>query len=287
MVVVIGVTGGGKSSTANTLRHSNRNSFEVSGSITSVTQSIAFRDYSYDAGGTPGYKHEQLNRVDFRVIDTPGLQDTNRKSQDLVQELRKLKSLAPHGVSAFLVCVPMGRVTEEHEAVLENLVKLFGPALARHSAVVVTSARVKPGPGQTPVLLNRNDLMEQIGKLPVGHFLRNFVEQAGWRLVGAENVLEPYRTQSSLRLHQAVLDTVDANDGKRFQLARELESLKEGEGEKSFDDDLLRRLMTASQQRKAQTLSGTVTCRQAEISASPAGDKLTFTEQCEIDVGRS
>lgn len=63
VVIVIGVTGSGKSSTANTMRHANRDAFEVSGSITSVTQSVAFRDYSLDVGGIPGYVHETPSRA--------------------------------------------------------------------------------------------------------------------------------------------------------------------------------------------------------------------------------
>lgn len=274
VVVVVGVTGGGKSSTANTLRHSNRNSFQVSSSITSVTQSIGYRDYSFDPGGTLGQK-VQLSKIHFRVIDTPGLQDTNQRSVE--QELEKLQALAPHGVSAFLVCVPMGRVTPEHEAVLENLVVLFGPHFSQHSVVVVTSARVKPNPRQPPMLLNRNELQEQMGKLPSKHFLRQFVEQAGHRLVGVENVLEPYRTQSALRLHQAVLDTVAANGGKRYQFMEKKE-LRDEEDDKTL---VLQKVVDGYSRSK------NVTCRQEVSSVNGDTTKVLLTVQCEIDLSDS
>jgi hypothetical protein len=121
----------------------------------------------------------------------------------------------------------MGRVTDEHERTLRDLTILFGNRMVRHSVVVVTSAMEKR-PSERRTLVDRRQLMEQIGKLPPTHFLRRFVEDAGWRLVGIENTLEPFRSQSSLRLHQAVLDTVNANDGVRYQFD-ELDSHTDGQ----------------------------------------------------------
>ena len=43
-------------------------------------------------------------------------------------------------------------------------------------------------------------------------FLRRFVEDASDRVVGVENRLEPHRTQSTRRLHQAVLECLAANE---------------------------------------------------------------------------
>ena len=60
------------------------------------------------------------------------------------------------------------------------------------------------------------ELFDDVGKLPPAHFFRRFIEDAGDRLVGVENRLEPHRTQSSRRLHQAILETVEATGGKRY-----------------------------------------------------------------------
>jgi hypothetical protein len=59
VVLVVGITGAGKSSTANTMRHSNRNSFEVSGGITSVTRSVAYQDYTVQIPNSR--KHSFIN----------------------------------------------------------------------------------------------------------------------------------------------------------------------------------------------------------------------------------
>lgn len=105
VVAVVGITGGGKSSTANTLmfkyggrakkkdkksialsnnnvRRGNRNrKFKEASSLTSVTRSLSFRDYEHSG-------------VPFRVIDTPGLADTNRESWDVESEMVQFKRLA-------------------------------------------------------------------------------------------------------------------------------------------------------------------------------------------------
>ncbi len=60
--------------------------------------------------------------MNFRVIDTPGLQDTNRASSEIEKELAQFAKLAPHGVAAFVIVVPFGRITPEHEGAIKNLV---------------------------------------------------------------------------------------------------------------------------------------------------------------------
>ena len=61
-------------------------------------------------------------------------------------------------------------------------------------------------------LLDRTELFDEISKLPPKAFLRRFVEDASDRVVGVENRLEPHRTQSTRRLHQAVLECLAANE---------------------------------------------------------------------------
>ena len=52
-VIVVGITGAGKSSTANTIRGSRAKEFEVADSLSSVTRAAAFRDFAVNTGG-PG-----------------------------------------------------------------------------------------------------------------------------------------------------------------------------------------------------------------------------------------
>ena len=115
--------------------------------------------------------------------------------------------MAPHGVSAFVVCVLHGRFTQEQEETLKDLVTIFGHGLVQHAVVAVTHAMEK-----NKRLLDRTELFDEISKLPPKAFLRRFVEDASDRVVGVENRLEPHRTQSTRRLHQAVLECLAANE---------------------------------------------------------------------------
>jgi GTPase Era involved in 16S rRNA processing len=126
-LVVVGLTGAGKSSTANTLAGRLHKAFAAASSVGSVTQAATFRDYSFY--GEP-----------FRVIDTPGLCDTARSGGVVRGELARIAEFAPHGVAAFVVVVPRGRFTAEHETALRELQGVFGDALLRLGVVAMTGA---------------------------------------------------------------------------------------------------------------------------------------------------
>lgn len=151
----------------------------------SETRSVAYRDYSF-----LGTK--------FRLVDTPGLQDTNIAQDEVVRELKRLARLAPHGIACFVVVIPRGRFTEEHERAVASLQRLFGADFVKHTVVAVTRCKQR-----------RDELLEDVARLPLDHFLRRFVEAAGFRVVPVENVQEPQRNLARMQLHQRILDTVD------------------------------------------------------------------------------
>jgi hypothetical protein len=203
----VGVTGGGKSSTSNTLAgksYGANRSFGMSDSMVSVTQTASFRDYT-------------LFNQDYRVIDTPGLADTHRTAEDVHAEITRMAGLAPFGVSAFVLVVPRGRFTDLQRAALEELVELFGAEVSQHSILAITSAIDTSSPDRS--LMTRNDLLDEVHSLPRGNFLRAFVEAVQNRLVPVENHLEPHRTSSRLLLHQRVADVLQLNGGRTFDVA--------------------------------------------------------------------
>lgn len=157
--------------------------------MTSLTRSVEARDF-------------ELRKVPFRVIDTPGLGDTNRSADAIAEELARLASYAPHGVSAFLVVVPHGRMTSEQEEALRNVRHLFGDSVAKHTIVVVTHALDK----RLKQVDTRDVLLEKLRGLPPRHFLRTLVDAADQRVLGVENVLEPWRTRAQLQMLQSVLE---------------------------------------------------------------------------------
>ena len=220
VILVVGATGAGKSSTANTLAGRLHKPFIASASIASATRATAHRDYDF------------LGEV-WRVIDTPGLGDTNRPHADIVAELRAVAALAPHGVSAVVIALPHGRFSSTQDAALREVAALFGgtrggrgtgdaaaPVAQRFedfAIVAFTSAVASVAEGRQ--LLTRDALLDEVASLPLGAFLRTFVDATRLRVVAVENAVEPHRTSSRRALHQRVIDIEDATGGLRLDVS--------------------------------------------------------------------
>ena len=202
VVAVFGITGGGKSSTCNTLIGSRERPFEQSTSIFSVTKAVSCRDYMY-------------YRRPCRIIDTPGLSDTHRSHEEIAKELDRFKAYAPHGLSALLFVVPYGRFTPEQEKALQDLRALLGPACTKHAIVVFTHCL---DPKNRQQLLRRDEILDEVSQLPAKSTLRQLVEECSHRIIPIENVLEPAKTESRNRLHQRVLDTLKENNNKTYNV---------------------------------------------------------------------
>ena len=207
--------------TLSTRPERNRRFAVATNSLTSVTKSTTYRDYSYRG-------------VPYRVIDTPGLFDTNRSPSEVRQELRDFRIYARYGVAAFVLVLPTGRITQEHARALEAMEDVLGPDFARHAIIVFTSALTEK-PGQR--LLTRDVILEEVNKLPRGHFLRVLVGRAGGRVLGVDNRQEPHRFTSQVLLNQGVLDVLEANGGRRFEIGEEGEKNEEREGQDELKDE--------------------------------------------------
>lgn len=152
----------------------------------------------------------------WRVVDTPGLCDTNRPGSAIAGELARLSRLAPHGIAAFVIVVPRGRLTAEHERALGDVVAVFGRGSLAHAIVAVTSAT--DNSENAGGLMSRDALLEEIAALPLEHFFRRLVADVNERVVPVENRLDTQRQISRMMLHQRVLGLEDALGGARFML---------------------------------------------------------------------
>jgi len=122
-VVLVGVTGDGKSSTGNTLVGADV--FAVDGGFKSVTQECSQADYIH-AGGF------------WRVIDTIGLQDTGLSQKEVLDRFSTFAAKTPAGIDAFLFIVRWGRFKPEHDAALSSFLANCGEEVLLHTILVFT-----------------------------------------------------------------------------------------------------------------------------------------------------
>ena len=201
-VVLVGVTGDGKSSTGNTLCGSE--AFKVSGGLKSETQELSHADYLCGA-------------TFWRVIDTIGLQDTGLRQKEVLDRFSCFSEQAAEGIDVFLFVVKWGRFKPEHDEALAAFAMNCGESALRHTMLVFTHCH-----------LEQEILAMELLNAPVSlcHWLKRL---GGY--VGIENGCKEARP----RLQGSLQQLVRALEGQRYsnealEAARErLKALEEEE----------------------------------------------------------
>ncbi|CAE7459662.1 IAN13 [Symbiodinium sp. CCMP2592] len=175
-IVLLGLTGAGKSTLANQMAITR--AFKSGDSMSSVTREVQHEEFEF-------------NGARYRVIDTPGFFDTTLTDEQVMTALQQLADVAKEGLVAVIVVVKNGRFTEENQAVIKYIETVLGKeAVAKYGMLVVTNT-----------CKSTDKLQKELAALRDGNLGRDMASKVGSRVLGVDSSFwrwPPRKTRSDI-----------------------------------------------------------------------------------------
>uniref|UniRef100_M3ZFV4 AIG1-type G domain-containing protein n=1 Tax=Xiphophorus maculatus TaxID=8083 RepID=M3ZFV4_XIPMA len=197
LMVLLGKTGSGKSSLANTICGDQL--FTTNHTINSETSHC--KAITRSVGGR-----------NLTVIDTPGFFDTDRLEEELEPEIVRCITECAPGPHVFLIVLKVEKFTEHEKAVIEKICTYFSEDALKYAVVVFTHGDQLPDRTRIEELVGRNKLVSELVKKCGGRC--HVLDNKYWN----NKQQEEYRSNpfQMERLLQTIDTLVTENEGKCY-----------------------------------------------------------------------